>query len=104
MLGSLATGPLLDSGRLRMLLSSGTFLIVFGLMMTSISREYWQVLLSQGLIVGLGHSCLFIPGVAIIPTYFNNRRALAMGVGISGSSVGKLGMRSNLAGNKSFLT
>ena len=45
-------------------------------------------MLAQGLIVGLGFGCLFVPSVAIIPGYFSKKRALAVGIAASGSSVG----------------
>lgn len=37
------TGPLVDAGYLRLLISGGSFLIVFGMMMTSLATEYYQV-------------------------------------------------------------
>ncbi|EAW09008.1 putative monocarboxylate permease [Aspergillus clavatus NRRL 1] len=84
----LATGPLYDAGYFRVLMHSGAFLIVFGTMMISLCREYWQVLLAQGFCVGIGTGLVFIPGVAIISTYFSNRLALATGVAAAGSGLG----------------
>jgi hypothetical protein len=40
--------------------------------------------------MGMGCGCLFIPGVAILSTYFNTNLALALGLAASGSSMGKL--------------
>lgn len=57
-------------------------------MMLSLSTELWQVILSQGVCVGIGGACLFIPGVAILPTYFRKRLGLAVGLAASGSSMG----------------
>ncbi len=82
------TGPIFDRGYLHPLLYVGTFLTVFGLMMTSICTKYWQLILAQGLCVGLGSGCLFVPSIAIVATYFNKKRALATGLGVSGSSIG----------------
>lgn len=82
------TGPLYDSGHLRSLLISGITLVVFGLMMVSICTEYWQVMLAQGACIGIGVGFLYIPSVALIPQYFDRRRALAMGLVVSGSSLG----------------
>lgn len=62
--------------------------MVFGMMMTSICKKYWQFMLAQGICVGVGNGILFIAGVAIIPTYFAKRRGLAAGIAASGSSVG----------------
>ena len=66
----------------------GSFLTVFGLMMTSICIHYWQILLAQGFCVGLGSGCLFVPSMAIVATYFSKKRALATGIAVSGSSIG----------------
>ena len=86
---SVVTGPFFDMGYLRTLLVSGTFLVVFGLMMTSICKTYWQVLLAQGVTVGLGFGCLFLPSVAIVSQYFTTKKAFASGVASTGSSIGQ---------------
>lgn len=56
--------------------------------MTSLCYQYWQLILAQGLIVGIGGGCTFITAVSILPTYFTTRRALALGIAASGSSLG----------------
>ncbi|KAI0320324.1 putative MFS monocarboxylate transporter [Amylostereum chailletii] len=81
-------GPLFDMGYFRSLEWIGSFLVVFGLMMTSISTKYYQILPAQGVCVGLGASCLFIPSLAVLTTYFKRRRAFAIGTAASGSGVG----------------
>ncbi|KAI4593526.1 hypothetical protein KJ359_009212 [Pestalotiopsis sp. 9143b] len=82
-------GPLYDAGYFRVLLFSGTFLVTFGFMMTSISSEYYQIFLAQGICIGLGTSCLSIPSIALVPMYFTPpKRALAMGIATIGSGVG----------------
>ena len=83
------SGPIFDAGYLRALLGAGTFLTVFGMMMTSICSAYWQVVLAQGITVGIGCGCLFVPSVAILPTYFSTKKSLALGIGASGSSLGE---------------
>jgi hypothetical protein len=82
------TGPLFDKGHLRLLLVVGSFGIVFGHMMLSLCHTYWQVLLAQGFVIGLGAGCLFVPAVAILPTYFKNKLGLVVGLAASGSSMG----------------
>ena len=82
------TGPLFDWGYFRYLIFTGSFLVVFGMMMTSICKEYWQLMLAQGIVVGVGHGCLFVPSVAILPSYFSTRKAFAQGLAASGSSLG----------------
>lgn len=68
----------------------GTFLTVFGMMMLSLAREYWQIFLAQGLCIGLGTGFLFLPSVAIVATYFTSKRALAIGLVASGGSIGSV--------------
>ncbi|EHK16893.1 uncharacterized protein TRIVIDRAFT_161984 [Trichoderma virens Gv29-8] len=82
------SGPLFDSGYFYALLPIGTFLVVLGMMMTSLSTKYYQIMLAQGICVGIGAGFLFVPSVAILPQYFKRRRALANGIAASGSSIG----------------
>lgn len=86
------TGPLYDLGYLRSLICVGTALVVFGLMMTSIATEYYQIFLAFGVCVGLGAGCLFVPSVAIVATYFSTKRAAATGLTAAGGSVGQYTM------------
>ena len=85
---SIFAGPLLDRGHPHWLIIGGGFFVVFGLMMTSLSTKYWQLMLAQGLCIGIGMGALFIVAVAIIPGWFQKRRALATGLCATGSSVG----------------
>ncbi|KAJ5483894.1 MFS-type transporter dbaD [Penicillium diatomitis] len=82
------TGPLFDAGYFRGLLCFANVLLPFGFMMTSISTQYWHLILAQGLCVGVGAGCLFVPSVAILPQYFRAKRGLANGLAASGSSIG----------------
>ncbi len=67
---------------------AGTILVVAGFMLTSISKQYWQILLAQGICIGLGACCLSIPSIAIVPMYFRRRRATAMAAATVGSGLG----------------
>ena len=82
------TGPVYDAGHFRFLLLTGSFLIVFGHMMLSLCYTYWQTVLAQALVIGIGAGCLFIPTVAIISTYFTTKISTAVGIAASGSSLG----------------
>ena len=86
-LGILA-GPLYDYGYLRCLVAVGSGLVIVGMLMTGLCSLYWQLLLAQGVVVGLGSGFLFLPSIAVLPQYFEKRRALATGIGSSGSAVG----------------
>ncbi|KAM0794207.1 major facilitator superfamily domain-containing protein [Usnea florida] len=83
--GGVLSGPLYDMGYLRYITIAGSFLVVFGMMMTSIATSYWQLLLSQGIVVGLGYGCLFLPAISVLPSYFMKKRALSQGIASAGS-------------------
>ncbi|KAM5343576.1 hypothetical protein ACJ41O_012113 [Fusarium nematophilum] len=87
-LTGLVAGPIYDRGHLRMLLLVGSAMIVLGLMMLSLSTEYWHALLAQAFCVGIGAGLLFVPTVSLIPTWFSTHIGLAVGVASSGSSLG----------------
>ncbi|KAH8886516.1 MFS general substrate transporter [Thozetella sp. PMI_491] len=87
---SIIGGPIFDRGYFRTLIVVGTFLCTFGIMMTSLATEYWQIFLAQGVCVGLGAGCIFLPSVALVATYFTTKRALAIGIVASGGSIGSV--------------
>ncbi|KAL8297749.1 hypothetical protein RB597_007229 [Gaeumannomyces tritici] len=87
--GGVLAGPLFDAGYFRALIVTGTALVSFGFMMTSLASEYWHVLLGQGFCVGSGAGCIVVPSLAVLPQWFGpSRRALAVGMCVVGSSVG----------------
>ena len=81
-------GKLFDSYGPRYLLLAGTFFHVFGLMMVSLSTEYYQFILAQSLCSGLGASAIFYSSTNSIATWFKKNRALALGIASSGSATG----------------
>lgn len=56
--------------------------------MMSLSTKYWQLLLTQGVLTGLGGGIFFTPTSSLLATYFDKRRAVAMGIASSGNSIG----------------
>lgn len=86
--GGIISGPLFDAGYFRILIATGTFLITFGPMMTSLSSQYWHILLAQGFCSGFGAGCMVVPALSLLPQYFRRHRALVTGIAVSGSSVG----------------
>ena len=90
----IVTGPLFDMGYLRSLLVTGSSLVFLGMMMTSLCKAYWQFVVVQGLVVGLGCGCLFMPSVSVLPMFFSSKKAFAQGIGASGSSMGKFDLSS----------
>ncbi|CAK7220406.1 hypothetical protein SBRCBS47491_004178 [Sporothrix bragantina] len=85
LIGGVVAGPLYDAGYVRQLIAVGLLLIVFGLFMTSLCTAYWQLILAQGVTVGLGMGLSFTPSNAVLAQYFSKKRALAIGISSSGS-------------------
>lgn len=56
--------------------------------MASISKTYYQFLLSQGVCSAIGVACIFQPGINVIVGWFNKKRGAAYGILSTGSSLG----------------
>ena len=84
------SGCLTDAGYFHSTTILGATLVVFGTFMTSLSHNYWQVLLAQGLCTGLGNGLLLTPMMTLITTYFRRRLPLVMGIAACGSTTGGL--------------
>lgn len=84
------SGRLSDAGLFKPLVVLGSFLIVFGFMMTSIATQYWHLILSQGVCMGIGAGCIFAPTMSTVSTYFSSKRSLAIGTVACGSVTGGL--------------
>ncbi|KAH8706938.1 MFS transporter [Phaeosphaeriaceae sp. PMI808] len=61
---------------------------LLGLFMLSLAKEYYQVMLAQGICYGIGAAGLFMPGLVATGQWFTTRRGLANGIVASGSSLG----------------
>ena len=57
-------------------------------MMTSLATQYYQLLLAHGVLQGVGNGLIFTPAVSVVGQYFTTKRAWAMGVVVSGASIG----------------
>lgn len=86
-LGFLA-GPIYDAGYFRPLLGAGSLLIFVGTIAQSFCTEFWQLLLAEGLCIGIGCGCLGILSVAVPAVWFSTRLPLANGIAASGSGLG----------------
>ncbi|KAI3316693.1 MFS general substrate transporter [Xylariaceae sp. AK1471] len=85
---SLGAGPAFDRGYVRPLLWTGSLLFIVGMFLVSITSQYWQVFLTQSLLMGLGFGCVYLPAPAIVSQYFHARASLAMGTASTGSAIG----------------
>ncbi|KAJ7910783.1 major facilitator superfamily domain-containing protein [Mycena leptocephala] len=88
--GGLVAGRFYDRGHFYCLICGGALLQCFSLFMLSFCKpqQFYQIFLAQGLGTGLGSGAMYVPGIAVISHYFQKRRALAMAIVASGSSLG----------------
>ncbi|KAI5921969.1 major facilitator superfamily domain-containing protein [Camillea tinctor] len=82
------SGRLLDAGYFLPTFMVGAVIQVIGMFLMSISTKYWQLMLTQGLLTGIGGGIFFTPSLALVSTYFENHRGLAIGLATTGNSVG----------------
>lgn len=82
------SGRALDAGYYHSVQIAGSILQVLGIFMTSISTQYWQIFLAQGICKGLGDGLVFCPTVSLVATYFMKKRSLAMAFTASGGATG----------------
>lgn len=82
------SGPLFDRGFFRTILVVADLLLVVALMLLSVATEYYQIMLCQGILIGICMGLLYIPSVALIPLYFKKHRGLALGLATAGGSLG----------------
>ncbi|OJJ65688.1 hypothetical protein ASPBRDRAFT_60343 [Aspergillus brasiliensis CBS 101740] len=83
-------GRFADGGFPRHVLVCGTIMMIVGIFTASVSSQYWQFVLSQGICCGLGSGCLVTPAVSVVSTYFERKRSLAIGIATCGSVTGGL--------------
>ncbi|PIL34861.1 MFS general substrate transporter [Ganoderma sinense ZZ0214-1] len=57
-------------------------------MMTSLSTRFYQYILAQGVLFGVGVGMIFYPCLSAISTHFSRRRGTAVGIAFTGSGVG----------------
>jgi hypothetical protein len=82
------SGRALDAGKYHFTIRLGCFLQVLGIFMSSISTQYWQLFLAQGVCKGIGDGLVFCPTVSLVATYFSKKRSLAMACTASGGATG----------------
>jgi MFS family permease len=68
----------------------GCLLQAGGFIAASFSTEIWQLFLTQGVLVGVGVGCVYIPSLPIISQWFEKKRSLANGISSAGSGIGGL--------------
>ncbi|KAF1938230.1 MFS general substrate transporter [Clathrospora elynae] len=85
--GGALGGPMFDRYGV-WILRPATFVYVLGLMMVSLCTEYYQFMLAQGILMSTAVAFLQFPAFAVVSQYFDKKRAAALGLIVSGSSIG----------------
>lgn len=86
--GGVLTGPVFDTYGPRILIFSGSVLIMVMTVTLGFCSQYWHFMVSIGLVGGVGASLLFTPAIASTGHYFYRRRGVATGLASTGGSVG----------------
>lgn len=61
---------------------------IFAVMMLSLCKTYWQIILVQGVLMGSVMGFLQFPAMGALAHFFDKKRSAAFGIAISGSSIG----------------
>jgi MFS family permease len=85
---TLVVGPMFDLGYFQSLLRVGTVLLVVSMFLLSVSRQFYQILLTQSVLFGLGAGCVFLPAPAVVAQHFDARLGLAISIASVGSAAG----------------
>ncbi|KAF7358293.1 MFS general substrate transporter [Mycena venus] len=84
------SGKLFDDGHFHALQICGGTVFTLSLFMLSLAKpqQYYQIFLSQGVGMGFGLGCTYLPSASIVSHHFAKRRGLASGIALSGGAVG----------------
>ncbi|KIX02085.1 uncharacterized protein Z518_08024 [Rhinocladiella mackenziei CBS 650.93] len=89
--GSIFVNPIMARSKdPRWITGTGAVFVGAGYILASFCHRVWQLLLTQGLIYGIGTSLLYFPILAVAPEYFDAHRGSAMGFILSAAGVGGL--------------
>ena len=83
------TGPLHDRGYHNALVCVSCAIIIFAIMMLSLSTKYYQIMLTQGVCLGIGSGMILVPALTLVANSFTTKRALAVSLVTAGSSIGR---------------
>ncbi|KAF7371963.1 MFS general substrate transporter [Mycena venus] len=84
------SGRLFDEGYFRHLLAGGSILYLVSSFLLSLAKphHYYQNFLAQAVGMGIGMGIVFLPCLSVSAHYFKRKRGVAIGIILSGSSVG----------------
>lgn len=68
--------------------------MTIALELASLTKDYWQLFLSQGVLWGLGSSLCFIPAIGLPSQWFIKNRGIATGVASVSGDIESLSVHS----------
>lgn len=78
------SGRLIDRFNPKVVIFLGGFTAVLGMFLTAYAKSDWQLIFAYAVLPGIGNGFFYIPSVAIISRWFNEKRALAIGIATMG--------------------
>ncbi|KAI0465745.1 putative MFS monocarboxylate transporter [Xylaria cf. heliscus] len=87
-IGSPVAGVLVDRLGPTLLLVIGSIGQLVAVFLSSLCSQYYQLFLSQAVLLGISMSFIFTPCTAVVSRRIPHRRGLALGIAIGGSSIG----------------
>lgn len=85
---SVIVSPLIDKGYFRLCFNGGSFLMFVSILITSWCHNFWQLLLVQGILTGIGMGMAFGGGILVLQSYFTTHLGIAAGLTSAGGPVG----------------
>ncbi|RSM12099.1 hypothetical protein CEP52_002617 [Fusarium oligoseptatum] len=81
-------GPIIDTHDIKLVIIPGSIGMVASMIFVSLSTEFYQFLLSFGVLGGISASLLFNPSLAAVGHWFYKRRAFATGLACTAGGIG----------------
>ncbi|KAI8079712.1 major facilitator superfamily domain-containing protein [Gilbertella persicaria] len=75
---------------LRPIMIMGTLFITIALEMAGFAYKIWHLYLTQGILFGIGASCMYVTVMSVTPQWFTKNRGIALGIVAGGSGMGGL--------------
>ncbi|KAJ2207355.1 hypothetical protein EV180_001803 [Coemansia sp. RSA 518] len=86
--GGVFTGKLVDKFGFRITCFSGSVVCCIALILASFTSRVWQLVLTQGIMLGLGASLIFSPSISVVAQWHTKHRVLATGIAVAGGGIG----------------
>jgi MFS family permease len=87
---SIISGNLTEIYGHRLIGVIGGVLYFLAFTLASFATQYWQLLLTQGFMLGMGICFSYFPAITILSQWFDKKKGIATGIAVAGSGLGGL--------------